>query len=94
MDEDEFGSVAENNLELINEDEKKHEIENQFLQHDTMTDTDYGEKIENDLEKLCETGISEITSKSQLFSSNSSKLGSLDSSNVERPNLGLGNIKR
>ena len=57
-----------------------------------MSDTEYAAKIENDLKELDETGISEITSKSQFFSSNSSKLGTLDSFAVERPNLGLGSI--
>ena len=95
MDDDEFGSVAENNLEMINEEEKKYEIENQFMQHDAMTDKEFAEKVDSDLEKvLDETVTSEITSKSQLFASNSSKLGSIDSSNIERPNLGFGNIKR
>ena len=97
MDDDEFGSVAENNLELINEEEKKYEVENQFMQQDamTITETEYSKKIDNDLEKILDgTGISETTSKSQYFSSNSSKFGNLNASAVERPNLGLENIKR
>ena len=100
MDDDEFGPVVSDNLALMNEDEKKTEMENQFVQHDTMpNNTAHGVSFKNCFVDPSESGIMDMTSKSQFFSSNSSRLGSLESSVMGRPgseelrpNLGLGKI--
>jgi len=91
MDDHEFGAVVKDNLALMNEEEKKAEVENQFVQHDAMSTnkTEAEAQIENDNEEVSEQ---DMTSKSQYFTSNSSRLGSLESSIVERPNLGLEKI--
>jgi len=98
MGDDEFGPVVSDNLALMNEDEKKTEMENQFVQHDTMPNA-HGVSFKNGFVDPSESGIMDMTSKSQFFSSNSSRLGSLESSVMGRPgseelrpNLGLGKI--
>ena len=58
MDDHEFGAVVKDNLALMNEEEKKAEAENQFVQHDAMSTnkTEAEAQIENDNEEVSEQG--------------------------------------
>lgn len=101
LGDEDFGPVAEDNLALIDADEKKIEVENQFMQDDAMVNNSaHGATgFKNVFVDPSESVIMDITSKSRFFSSNSSRLGSLEeagqnrpTSEELRPNLGLGKI--
>merc|ERR1719483_367969 len=71
LGDEDFGPVAEDNLALIDADEKKIEVENQFMQDDAMVNNSaHGDAgFKNVFVDPSESGIMDITSKSQFFSS-------------------------